>query len=71
LPLTPVVNPFFLNTAVLTNVSNAAQYSAFNPFTTTPVAGQHWAKGPRFGQAQSRFAYQLPRMLRMSVGIRF
>lgn len=66
-----IVNPFFLNTAVLTNVSNAAQYSAFNPFTTTPVQGQHWEKGPRFGQAQSRFAYQFPRLFRMSLGIRF
>ena len=66
-----IVNPFFLNTAVLTNVTNAAQYAAFNPFTTTPVQGVNWDKGPRFGQAQSRFAHQTPRTFRMSLGVRF
>jgi len=66
-----VVNPFFLNTAVVTNVTNATQYAAFNPFTTAPVQGVHWDKGPRFGQAQSRFAYQTPRTFRMAIGVRF
>lgn len=66
-----IVNPFFLNTAVLTNVSTPARYAAFNPFDTTPVQGTHWDLGPTFGQAQSRFAYQVPRTFRMSLGVRF
>jgi hypothetical protein len=43
----------------------------FNPFTTTPVEGVHWVKGPRFGQVVNRTAYQTPRTFRFSVGIRF
>jgi hypothetical protein len=66
-----IVNPFFVNQGVLTNVTNPATYAAFNPFTTTPVRGVHWELGPAFGQPQNRFAYQTPRTLRMSVGIRF
>ena len=37
-----IVNPFFVNTGVLTNVSHSATYAAFNPFTDTPVRGVHW-----------------------------
>lgn len=66
-----IVNPFFLNTAVLTNVSTPAKYAAFNPFTTAPVQGTNWDLGPTFGQPQSRFAYQVPRTFRMSLGLRF
>jgi hypothetical protein len=67
-----VVNPFFINTAaVLTNVSNPGTYAAFNPFTETPVRGVHWDLGPTFGDPQSRFAYQVPRTFRMSMGVRF
>ena len=66
-----IVNPFFLNTAVLTNVSTPARYAAFNPFTDTPLQGVHWDLGPIFGQPQSRFAYQVPRTFRVSVGVRF
>lgn len=43
----------------------------FNPFTTTPVEGLHWAKGPRFGQATNPNAYQTPRTFRVSLGFRF
>ena len=66
-----IVNPFFLNTGVLTNVSTPARFAAFNPFTDTPARGVHWDLGPTFGQPQSRFAYQLPRTFRISAGIRF
>jgi hypothetical protein len=67
-----VVNPFFINTsAVLTNVSTPARYAAFNPFTETPVRGVNWDLGPAFGDPQSRFAYQIPRTFRMSMGLRF
>jgi outer membrane receptor for ferrienterochelin and colicin len=43
----------------------------FNPFTTQPVEGVNWAKGPLFGQATSSGAYQLPRTYGFSVGVRF
>jgi hypothetical protein len=65
-----LINPFFVNQAVLTNVSSA-RYAAFNPFTETPVEGTHWDLGPTFGQATNRFAYQVPRTFRMSLGFRF
>jgi outer membrane receptor for ferrienterochelin and colicin len=66
-----IINPFFLNQGVLTNVSTPSRYAAFNPFTETPVQGTHWDLGPTFGQATSRFAYQIPRTFRMSFGVRF
>jgi hypothetical protein len=66
-----IVNPFFINTGVLTNVTTAARYAAFDPFTATPVEGVHWDKAATFGQPQSRFAYQTPRTFRFSVGMRF
>ncbi|HYO78281.1 MAG TPA: hypothetical protein VE010_17610, partial [Thermoanaerobaculia bacterium] len=43
----------------------------FNPFKTTPVEGTHFEKGPNFGKATNREAYQDPREYRVSVGIRF
>jgi len=52
-------------------VSTPNRYAAFNPFTETPVQGTHWDLGPTFGQATSRFAYQIPRTFRMSFGVRF
>jgi outer membrane receptor protein involved in Fe transport len=67
----PSFNPAFVNGGVLTNVSTPARYAAFNPFTETPVQGVHWDLGPTFGQPQSRFAYQVPRTFRMSLGVRF
>ena len=66
-----IVNPFFLNQGVLTNVTNPGAYAAFNPFTTDPVRGTHWDLAPTFGQPQNRFAYQIPRTFRLAVGIRF
>jgi hypothetical protein len=59
-----------INTSVLTR-SNTAALQPFNPFTETPVEGVHWALGPTFGQASSRFAYTTPRTFRFSVGARF
>ena len=68
---TAIVNPFFLNTGVLTNVTNPTRFAAFNPFTETPVQGVHWDLAPNFAQPLSRFAYQIPRTFRISVGVRF
>ena len=66
-----IVNPFFINTGVLTNVTTPAGFAAFNPFSETPVRGVNWNVASTFGQPQSRFAYQVPRTFRMSVGVRF
>ncbi len=44
---------------------------AFNPFTTEPVEGVNWEFGPSFGEPQSATAYQQPRTLRFSFGLRF
>jgi outer membrane receptor protein involved in Fe transport len=60
-----------IDTTVRTNVTNPTLYAAFNPFTTTPVEGVNWAKGPVFGTALNRFAYTSPRELRLSFGVRF
>jgi hypothetical protein len=43
----------------------------FNPFTTTPVEGTNWTYGDNFGKAVNRFAYTMPRSLRLSFGVRF
>jgi outer membrane receptor for ferrienterochelin and colicin len=56
--------------AILNNVT-APRYAAFNPFTTLPVEGVHWSKGPTFGTALNRFAYTTPRTFRLSLGLRF
>jgi outer membrane receptor for ferrienterochelin and colicin len=59
-----------IDTTVLFN-RNDARFAAFNPFTQTPVQGVHWDLGPNFGQSLDRRAYQLPRVYRFSVGVRF
>jgi outer membrane receptor protein involved in Fe transport len=43
----------------------------FNPFTQTPVEGEHYAKGPNFGQPLELADLQVPRTFRFSVGFRF
>ena len=43
----------------------------FDPFTTVPVEGVHWAKGSTFGQASNRLAFTSPRSVRVSFGVRF
>ncbi len=60
-----------IDTAVRTNVSHPALYQPFNPFTTPPVEGTHWAKSPTFGKAVNRFAYTTPRTFRITFGVRF
>jgi hypothetical protein len=61
-------------TGVNTTVFAAAWWNElepFNPWTTEPVEGVHWAKGPSFGEPQSVDQFQQPRTFRFSVGIRF
>lgn len=48
-----------------------ARCQAFNPFTTTPVEGVNWARGPDFGKAVGEGSFQQPRTFRLSVGFRF
>jgi hypothetical protein len=72
------------NISVVTQTAagGTAGLTAFNPFTETPVEGVHWRTAPRvtaangtitpgFGESRNRFAYQTPRTLRLSMGIRF
>jgi outer membrane receptor protein involved in Fe transport len=55
-----------------TDASGAAvRCAAFNPFTTTPVEGTHYARGANFGKASSSSHYQLPRTYQFSFGMRF
>jgi outer membrane receptor for ferrienterochelin and colicin len=67
-----------VNTAVLTNSSQSANFAKFNPFTTQPVKRTNasdktanWDYGPLFGTATSVLSYQSPRTFRVSAGIRF
>jgi hypothetical protein len=45
--------------------------AAFNPFTSTPVEGANWRRGPSFGQPISPGSFQSPREFSFSVGFRF
>ncbi len=58
------------NTTVL-GKANDSTLAAFNPYTTTPVEGVNWKKGPAFGEATSPASYQSPRNYYFSVGLRF
>jgi outer membrane receptor protein involved in Fe transport len=90
LPITRVT--FFAQAKLVNTFNNQAQINgnttitklaAFNPFTTTPVEGVNWRKGPTFGQARTPTTsaganllapngdYQLPRTYLFSVGARF
>jgi hypothetical protein len=60
-----------IDTSVRNNVTHPTLYPNFNPFTTTPIEGTHWVKGPNFGHALNRFAYTSPRQFRVSFGVRF
>ncbi|MCP3934513.1 MAG: TonB-dependent receptor, partial [Actinomycetia bacterium] len=56
-----------------TNIDDAENsgLATFNPFTTTPVEGTHWAKQDDFGEADNENDFQEPRTFRFSVGFRF
>ena len=55
----------------VTTRSNSSTVQAFNPFTTEPVEGVHWRKNATFGQPTNRLAYQTPRTINFSLGLRF
>lgn len=52
-------------------VPGGGTFASFDPFTTTPVEGVNWAKGPNFGKAVNRTAWTSPRQLRLTFGVRF
>ena len=58
------------NTTVFT-ARNDGSLETFNPFTETPVEGTHWRKGDEWGEPQVEGSFQLPRIFRFSVGVRF
>ena len=77
-----------LNTTVFTARDNSAGNCVqangkaceyFNPFTTTPIEGVHYVKGPDFGKPRtattfvgtSQGDFQLPRTFLMSFGVKF
>ena len=60
-----------VNTTVLTAKDSWSDLEPFNPWTTDPVEGVHWAKGLYFGEPQSEADFQQPRTFRFSVGVRF
>lgn len=49
----------------------AGRCQTFNPYTSTPVEGVHWQRGPNFGKAIAPLGYQNRRTFRVSVGFRF
>jgi len=75
--LRTVVNNLFNNSSLtgfnttILGKANDATLAAFNPFTSTPVEGVNWKKGPAFGQPTSPSSYQSPRDFNVSVGFRF
>ncbi|HVT18210.1 MAG TPA: TonB-dependent receptor [Thermoanaerobaculia bacterium] len=59
------------NNTDVQDATNTAGLLGFNPFTTKPVEGVNWNRGPKFGKAQIPTDYQTPRTFRFSVGLRF
>ena len=58
-------------TGTLATSCQGTRLQTFNPFTTEPVEGTHYLKGPDFGKPNSEGDYQQSRTFRFSVGIRF
>ena len=57
--------------ATVLDATSSAAFQPFNPFTTTPVEGVNFGRGPNFGTALSSTDFQRPRIFRVSVGFRF
>jgi hypothetical protein len=74
-----IEDPDFVTKTVLTRrqttclqTGTSTRCAAFNPLAQeVPQEGVHWQKGAGFGQPLSADAYQLPRLYRVSLGIRF
>ena len=62
----------YIDTSVVSYRSNPnSGLQDFNPYTTTPVEGTNWRKGPNFGKATDPRGYQQPRTFFVSAGVRF
>jgi hypothetical protein len=73
----PEVRNVFGNTGI-TGVNNQVDtafnnntLTKFDPFTTTPVEGGHWAKRAAFGTPETPTSYQAARTYLLAAGIRF
>ena len=51
--------------------NNTSTLQRFNPWTTAPVRGVNWDYGANFGTPLTRLAYQTPRTIGISLGLRF
>jgi len=63
-------DPLTVNTTVR-DATTLPTLATFNPFTTKPVEGVNWIKGPNFGKGLVIGDFQQPRTYRFSVGFRF
>ncbi len=60
-----------VDSTVFTAWNPGSGLEPFDPWTTAPVEGVHWAKGPGFGRPVLESDYQAPRTFRVSLGVRF
>jgi hypothetical protein len=65
-----IADPQRLGTTVNT-AANSTTLLPFDPRTETPVAGTHYQLASNFGQPLNDLAYQRPRTVRVSLGVRF
>ncbi|HEX7833312.1 MAG TPA: TonB-dependent receptor, partial [Thermoanaerobaculia bacterium] len=65
-----IADPQRLGTGI-TTAANSTTLQALDPRTTTPVLGVHYQLAANFGQPLNNLAYQSPRTMRMSFGLRF
>lgn len=65
-----VADPQRLGTTVNT-AANSATLLPFDPRTETPIEGTHYQLAANFGQPLNDLAYQRPRTVRVSLGVRF
>lgn len=70
-PLGGNIQTNLIDTTVLTNMTTAPTYAAFQSVHDHAGRGVHWATGPNFGTALTRFAYTTPRSFRLTFGLRF
>lgn len=65
-----------LNTSLRTRANAGTGYAAFNPFAEKPVqgasgSGANWDYASTFGNPTGPASYQQPRVVRVSLGVRF
>ena len=65
-----VADPNRLATGIST-AANSTTLQPFDPRSTVPVEGVHYTFAANFGQPANNLAYQSPRTVRLSMGVRF